>query len=241
MQKSKEAMSFHNERILAAYAATTQATLATWRDYPDSGEPFVYPDDTRKLCISSGRKFTATGALAEIHAQLIALAAMGDTLDVVPVAGLHFSFLALSWGVWDKPAQAPDLRDIASTLTQHAGHIPFVISQLRLVPLKNALILAGVPDAQSFAARHAFAQTMLQSPWSGHIGARYRDYEIPPLFWHTTLARANTQFAPKHMRALYFAYSARMFDDLQLGPPQLALVNYNWSRWFLVIPDRSRA
>ena len=219
-------------RILSAYDATTQATLAAWRENAGIGEALAYPDDTRKLCISSGRKFVAVGALAELHSQLIALSANDSTLDVVPIASLHFSFLAMSWGLWDEPDEAPAPQELTKLFTQHTAHIPFVISQLRVVPLKNSLILAGVPDVQSFEARHAFAQAVLQSEWRSHIESRYAGYEIPPLFWHTTLARANTHLAPKKMRELYFAYSSRIFDDLELGAPQLSLVNYNWSRWF---------
>ncbi len=183
------------QRILSAYEATTQATLAAWRQNVGIGAVTGYPDDARKLCISSGRKFVATGVLAELHEQLMGLSANDSTLDVVPATSLHFSFLAMSWGLWDEPADAPDLQAI-ELLAQHTADIPFVISQLRVVPLKGSLILAGVPDARTFDARHAFAQAMLQSEWRTHMRSRYAGYEIPPLFWHTTLARANTQFAP---------------------------------------------
>ena len=223
-----------SQSILPAYKTTTHATYALWQAHPSVGDAVAYPDDMRKLCISSGRTFAATGALAELHKELMSLAANDATLDIVPMTSLHFSFLAMSWGLFNEPSEAPPLQDIAALFAAHTTHIPFVISQLRVVPLRNSLILAGLPDVRSFDARQALAKALLQSTWRAHIEARYAGYEIPPLFWHTTLARANTQFAPNTLRELYHAYRSRTFDDLELSAPQLALVNYNWSRRFII-------
>ena len=202
---------------------------------PAPATPVVYPDDTRKLCLSSGRTFAATGALAELHAKLDSLAAHDTTLDVVPLSSLHFSFLALSWGLYDEPYEAPTtLGEVARMLDEHASRAPFIIRQLRVVPLRNSLILAGVPDAITFDARAAFTRAMLTSPWRKPIEARYRGYEIPPAFWHTTLVRANTQFAPQALREVYEAFQFRAFDNLALGAPQFVLANYNWARRHII-------
>jgi hypothetical protein len=72
----------------------------------------------------------------------------------------------------------------------------------------------------------------MQTRWRSLIEARYQGYNIPPLFWHTTIARYNHRYAPAAMRELYAQYATRAFDDLALGQPLLALVNYNWTRCF---------
>ena len=140
----------------------------------------------------------------------------------------------MSWGLFDEPFEAPVLHDLGELFAAHTAHVPFVISQLRLVPLKNSLILAGVPDRHSFEARHDLTQAMLQSKWRANIEGRYAGYEIPPRFWHTTLVRATSQFAPNTLRELYRTYSSYTFDDLNLGAPKLMLVNYNWVRRFVI-------
>jgi hypothetical protein len=223
----------NQSRILAAYGETTAATLNTWREHPDTGEAEPYRDDPRRLCISSGCTLTATGALREVHDALLALAQRDAAFDVTPAAGLHFSFLAVSWGLYDTPGEYPnDAGDLIALFKAHTAGLNYRITQLRLVPLRNTIILAGVPDAASFDARQGFADAVMQSRWRPLIEARYKGYEIPPLFWHTTLARYNHRHAPAAMRDLYAQFASRAFDDLSLGAPMLALVNYNWTRCF---------
>ena len=220
-------------RILAAYEETTTATLKLWREHADCGDVEPYRDDTRRLCISSGCKFTSAGALRNLHDALLTLAKEDDAFDVTPVAGLHFSFLALSWGLYDEPSEyAHQADDLIAIFKQHTAGLHYRITQLRLVPLRNTLILAGVPDAASFAARQRFADAVMQSRWRSLLEARYAGYSIPPLFWHTTLARYNHQFAPATLRDVYAQFASCTFDDLSLGQPTLALVNYNWTRCF---------
>lgn len=220
-------------RILTAYAETAAATLQAWREHRDCGDSELHRNSTRRLCFSSGCKFSATGALRDVHEALLACAQGDDALDVTPATGLHFSFLAISWDLYDEPAEyANDAEDLIALFKTHTAGLNFCISQLRLVPLRNALLLAGVPDQASFDARHRFADAAMQTGWRRHMEARYRGYDIPPLFWHTTLARYNHKFAPAAMRELYTRFSLRSFDDLSLGRPVLALVNYNWTRCF---------
>jgi len=219
--------------IESAYAAATQSTLDVWQDHADAGAVCSYPDDTAKLCVTSGCLFAQTGALADLHAGLTALAEVDARLDVVPASSMHFTFLAVSWGLFDAPSQAPAADELWAHFAAHVTDVRFVISRLRIVPLKNALILAGIPDPFTFGARQALAQVLLESRWQAHIEARYKGYSIPPLFWHTTLARANTEFAPLGLRDLFWAYRTRTFDDLRLGRPLLMLANYNWTRRFV--------
>lgn len=220
-------------RIFAAYEETTAATLHTWREHPDIGEAEPYRDDTRRLCFSSGCRLTPAGALREVHTALLALANEDAAFDATPADGLHFSFLAVSWALYDEPEEyANDARDLIALFNAYTSGLNYRITHLRLVPLRNTLILAGVPDAASFVARQRFAEAVMQSRWRSLIEARYEGYSIPPLFWHTTLARYNHRYAPASMRELYAQFAGRIFDDLELGTPMLALVNYNWTRCF---------
>lgn len=224
-------------RILAAYDETTAATLNTWREHMEIGGAEPYRDDTRRLCFSSGCKFSTTGVLRNAHEALLACALEDDAFDVTPATGLHFSFLAMSWGLYDEPEEyVNDAGDLIAMFKQHTAGLHFRITQLRLVPLRNTLLLAGVPDEQSFAARQRFTDAVRQSRWQSMLEARYRGYVIPPLFWHTTLARYNRKFAPAVMRAVHAQFAAYPFDDLSLGSPVLALVNYNWTRCFPLYP-----
>lgn len=224
-------------RILEAYDEMTASTLKLWREHPGTGDVESYRDSTRRLCFSSGCRMTAMGALREVHETLLALAKDDDAFDVTPAAGLHFSFLALSWGLYDEPDQyANDAGDLIAIFKQHTAGLHFRITQLRLVPLRNTLILAGVPDEASFIARNAFASAAMQAKWRALIEARYQGYAIPPLFWHTTLARYNRRYAPALLRNAYAQFAPCVFDDLSLGQPILALVNYNWTRYFPLHP-----
>jgi hypothetical protein len=223
----------NQSRILAAYDDTTAATLKTWREHPAIGEAEPYKDSTHRLCFSSGCRLTATGALLDFHDALLSLAKEDAAFDVTPAAGLHFSFLAVSWGLYDEPEEyANDADDLISLFRAHTAGLNYRITHLRLVPLRNTIILAGVPDEASFDARQRFADAVMQTKWQALIEARYQGYNIPPLFWHTTLARYNHRFAPASMRDLYAQFATRAFDDLVLGQPLLALVNYNWTRCF---------
>lgn len=227
----------NQSRILAAYDETTAATLDTWREQLETGEAEPYRDSLRRLCFSSGCKVTANGALAELHAALSELARQDDPFDVTPAAGLHFSFLAMSWGLFDAPDEyANDAGDLIDIFKAHTAGLNYRIAQLRLVLLRNALLLAGVPDEASYAARQSFANALMQTRWRPYLEARYQGYSIPPLFWHTTLARYNRQYAPASMRELYARFASCTFNDLSLGTPMLALVNYNWTRCFPIHP-----
>jgi hypothetical protein len=229
----------NRSRILTAYDETTAVTLNTWRDHPETGEAEPYCDDTRRLCISSGCKITAAGALRDVHTALLALANEDAAFDVTPASGLHFSFLAMSWGLYDAPEEyANDADDLIALFKAHTAGLNYRIKHLRLVPLRNTLILAGVPDAASFDARQGFAEAAMQTRWRAHMEARYQGYSIPPLFWHTTLARHHHRYAPAAMRELHAQFASRTFDDLVLGRPMLALVNYNWTRCFPIHPRK---
>jgi hypothetical protein len=220
------------DEISQAYANRTEATLAAWRDHPDPGDPLPPSPNRQLLGVTSGCLFRAQGELAALHDELVELAARDSRLDVVPTDGLHFTFLALAWNRYASVEALPrPLAAVIPIFQQVASGLDYRLHSLRLVPLPNALVLAGLPDARTNQARQAFAEEVLATAWAPLIRDRYRDYPtIPPLFWHTTLARYGTHFASPALRRLYFRHKDISFGDLSLGRPQLVAASYGWSQ-----------
>ncbi len=142
-----------------------------------------------------------------------------------------YAFLALHWDLYEGwPATPKQLRQILPILDKHVGSLDFTVRDLRLVPLKNALLLAGIPDAASAAARQALVGDLLASPWRRFLEDRYAGYPLPPRMWHTTLARYRGQFASPPMRNVYFQNAALLIPELSMGRPRLVLSSETWSR-----------
>ncbi|MCA9971830.1 MAG: hypothetical protein KC425_16510 [Anaerolineales bacterium] len=219
------------EALETAYAQLTQKTLRQWQAQPAAGPPrgHAYPPD--KLGLATGCLLPPGGALARLHAALAALAQADPLVDLVPADSLHVTFLALALdqfaSVDDLPAE---LTAVYPLLARHLCGLDYRLCRLRLVPLPRALVLAGIPDAASDAARRALAADLLASAWRPFLAARYAGYAIPPLFWHTTLVRYRADYAPPALRALFHQFRAARFADLTLGQPQLVAASYDWSR-----------
>ena len=216
--------------ILAAYERTRAATQDAWAANPRTGDPLPPEPHRAQLGISSGRIFAASGPLAQVHAELRALAAQDPLLDVTPANSLHFTFLALAWDRYTLQTLPPELAALKPIFAKHTLGMDFAVTDLRLLPLKNALVLAGLPSPDSFARRNALAQELLASAWGPLLQGRYRGFDIPPLFWHTTLARYGAPFASQPLRDVYARHSAIGMGGLHFGQPLLAAVNYNWQQ-----------
>ena len=115
-------------------------------------------------------------------------------------------------------------QELVSSLT-------FRVHRLRLHPLKNALLLAGIPDEDSFQTRERFAATLLSGPWASHLRARYEGFQIPPPLWHSTFARYEADYLPPEVRDLYHAYDGQQIETVEIGTLILACHNYNWTRF----------
>lgn len=213
----------------AEYIAMTARGLDAWTREPEAGERVPADPLRKRLGVSSGRTFVATGALSRLHAGLLALAEIDRDVDVVPAATLHFTFLALAWDHYASAADVPSTVELRLHFDTHTRAVPFAVSKIRLVAIPGALLLAGIPDPASAAARADLAADLMAADWAPHIAERYRGYPFPPKIWHTTLARSRRQRATPGMRALFAEYRHSTFDDLALGPPWLVAANYNWT------------
>ena len=223
------------QQIIDAYAATTARTLQEWAAHPQIGAAVPIDLNRQKLGVSSGRNFSPTGALQVLHAELLQLAADDPLLDVVPAHGLHFTFLALAWDYFDSLAELPpETAQTVAIFKETVAGLNFTVRDLRLVPLKGALLLAGIPTPESFARREALAQRLLQSNWRPYLEARYAGLPIPPLFWHITLVRYGAAYLPQPLRDLYHRYRTTTFDDLALGEPEIGAINFNWTTKILL-------
>lgn len=207
----------------------TTRGLDAWARVPNAGDRIAADPLRTRLGVTSGRLFTPTGALADLHAALLALAAKDTDVDVVPANSLHFTFLALAWDHYASAADVPNTSQLKPLFAAHTRQIPFTLGRLRLVAIPGALLLAGIPDAASAAARAGLAADLMAADWAPHIAERYRGYPFPPRIWHTTLARSRRRLATPGMRALFADFQNSAFDDLALGPPILAAANYNWT------------
>lgn len=216
---------------LAEYARLTEDTLSAWRSHPGSGDQLGLSLKHAALGITAGCWLPPDETILTVHDRLAALASGDALLDIVPRASLHYTFLALHWGLYDGWSSVPDeLRQILPILDKHLSGLNFVVRDLRLVPLKNALLLAGTPDAASAAARQALVNELMASPWRRFLEDRYAGYSLPPQVWHITLARYRASFASQAMRDVYFQHAGLRVSELGMGQPRLVLASENWSR-----------
>lgn len=65
--------------------------------------------------------------------------------------GLHFTFLALAWDHFASLAELPsETAQTVAIFKETVAGLNFTVRDLRLVPLKGALLLAGIPTAREF-------------------------------------------------------------------------------------------
>ncbi len=58
---------------------------------------------------------------------------------------------------------------------------------------------------------------------------RYQGYKIPPLIWHTTIARYDGEQLPLQVRKLYQTYQDHRIEALDLGSPRVMAASFDWS------------
>lgn len=223
------------QEIIDTYTKMTEQTLQAWQSHPGVGDLLSADQNRQKLGVSSGRNFTPTGELQKLHSKLLQLSEKDPLLDVVPAQGLHFTFLALAWDHFASVDEMPpEINELVPIFKETVAGLNFRVCDLRLVPLKGALLLAGIPDAATHATRQKLAQRVLASPWKPHLEARYAGFPIPPQIWHITLARYAAEYVPQSLRDLYDHYRTTSFGDLELGEPQIGMINYNWTKKFFL-------
>ncbi len=218
------------DTLLTAYTDTTQCTLQCWRENPTAGRALPIPYHQSRLGISTGNVFHITGWLAEFYTALAAYAREDPRLDLVPQDSLHFTFLALATSLFDETSDIPqEINSLFPLYDTYVHPVTFCIRHVRLLPLHGALLLAGIPNIQSFKARRQFAEAVLNSAWSPWLNDRYKHHEIPPVFWHTTIARYEAEFLPERVRAVYHRFAAEFIPEINMGRPLFVASTYNWS------------
>jgi len=221
--------------IEEAYATTWATTLAAWAEHAGVGEPVPPAFDKHFLGIATGRRFTASGWILELHRRLCEWAEEDPLLDVVPSDCLHFTFLALAKSKFVDADEIPvEIQSVREAHLELVSSLVFRMHRLRLLPLKNALLLAGIPDQDSFQTRKRFAEALLRGPWEDHLRSRYDGFQIPPLLWHSTIARYEAEYLPPEIRDLYHEYDEHQTEMLEIGTPMLAAHNYNWTSFVYI-------
>jgi hypothetical protein len=219
------------------YEKIEENTLAAWKSEPGIGGHQPLPYDEKLLAFTAGQWFQPTDTLLRLHEELLALGFGDHNLKVIARKNMHFTLLALSPHRYRGPNEYPDELELLKRLyTQHVAQVQFELSSLRLVPLPNTLLLAGIPNEGAFTARRGFASELLASEWGTLLRARYEPYPIPPVIWHTTLVRSSRQLLPRDLREVFSHYRDRRFQDIDLGQPILAAVSYDWSTVRQILP-----
>jgi hypothetical protein len=215
--------------LLTAYANTTRHTLQCWKEQPTVGQTRPAPYHKSYLGIATGNVIHIADWLSELHEELTMYAQHDARLDVVPRDSVHFTFLALATTAFESIDDVPkEVEHLIPLYETHVRSMTFCVRRVSLLPLQNALLMAGIPTAESFEARRAFAKAVLSSAWEPWLRDRYSS--IPPLFWHTTLARYDAECLPDAIRRMYQRYSTKTLPAIEVGSPLLAATTYNWSR-----------
>jgi len=216
--------------IQAEYDKLTADALAAWSAHPDSGHALAADPDRGRLGVTSGRLIPFNAGLLALHAQLSALGHSDPALAVVPRDSLHFTFLALAWDQFDGPHALPTaLADLKPVFQGHVRGLNWAVTNLRLVPLRNGLVLAGMPNMAAYGVRLRLTQALLDTAWRPWLEARYAGLPLPPRLWHTTLARYGRDYAPQALRELYFAHAGRDLGAIELGEPELLMTDSTWT------------
>lgn len=221
----------HGDRIHSEYRRIEEETLRKWRSHPSVGYPIEFPYDRFLLAIAIGQYFEPCPVLSSLFAELREIARDDATVEVPDPSWLHMTFLALSPHRYRDSTDYPETLDIVKNLhARYALRIDWRVNDLRLVPTKNTLLLAGLPDVDSLKIRNTIAEELLKSRWESLIRERYEGFPIPPVIWHTTLMRSRSEYLPESARQLFMGNRHVRFADMYLGAPLLAAVTYNWSR-----------
>ncbi|WP_435927569.1 hypothetical protein [Dryocola sp. BD613] len=220
---------FNPNELQTLYSSTSEKTLAKWAMHPERGQIMQQAFyNQHKLAITSGIKPPLTEPLHDLLCEISELARHDPLADTMPLAGLHFTFFAITMPVYQRSDLAGIDPWLLATFARLTKNHRVTISNLRLVALPNQLLLAGTPDAKSHAAKEAFARQLLDSPWRDKLRERHGDIPLPPPFWHSTILRYQADFLPARFRAYFMAHQADSYGDVS-SALRLAFTNYNWT------------
>ncbi|PWC19666.1 hypothetical protein [Brenneria corticis] len=211
------------------YHSTSEATLQQWEKQSGIGELMKgHYYDTSRLAFTSGFQPPATPDIRRLLAQLDELAGNDPLADVMPVYGLHFTFLPITQQIYSPDRQPDNFSELQSLWQEYEGKT-VRISDLRLVALPGQLLLAGIPDKESIAARHQLASSLLASSWQEALRNRHANTPLPAPFWHSTLLRYRAQRLPEAFRQFFIAQRHQRYGSVH-GRLKLVLSNYNWTQ-----------
>ena len=213
------------EQIAAAYEATRQRTLAVWEKSPDAGAEAPPPYHPTQRAYAIGSLFTPPAALEPVISRVLD----AEGVTAVPREALHYTFLALTPHQWDDFDAMPDPNFLAAGTRLRLHDLRFEISNLKLLPLPNTLLLAGFPSIEMLDARERLLGDLMKNGiTAAWLHERY-GAAFPPLFWHTTLARSTTTLLPPALQFLYHELAAVNFGRLSMAAPRLHAVNFDWT------------
>ncbi len=227
----------HSE-IADEYARMTDRALTVWAQGSDVGEFVGLPSGYQKISPAIGSFFTPSTHVAELLAALFELALADPKLTLVPSKTSHFTFLALAPHIWSTLEELPEeVFEVKALCDRHLSELRWPLSDLRLIPGANFLLLAGFPSQGAIDARYAITRDILASSWRQRIEQRYLNHAatLPPKIWHTTLCRYPHARLPSRVRALYHEFRALNFGEIDLPSPKLRAINYDWSFAELII------
>ncbi len=210
---------------------TTEA-LAEWARHPGVGKAIGRPEGYDRLGISIGSTYPPTAPIVELLLDLERLATTDLSLLLIPRHSTHFTFLAIAGHHWDDLNELPpETNELTELVARCLSNFPWRLNALRIIPGRNYLLLAGVPEERSIRMRALVAEGLKSSSWKGYLEKRYeqRGYPFPPLIWHTTLCRSSQEYLPETVRNLYHRYRDKNFGGVDLETPRLCAINYDWS------------
>lgn len=215
--------------IESGYDRIQQETLADWRAHSSCGtqQELSYPPSA--IALTSGAEFTECEFLPDLLDTLDAIGERDGRLTTSHSGRTHFTFLALTTHLWMGKDNIPQpLVSATQELSMHLKGFAWVIRELRLVPLKNAVLLAGIPELATKKARHDFAEAALKSPLGELVRQRYGQFSIPPRVWHTTLARYRGERMPVEVREVFRRFQNERIRNLELGTPHVVAASFDW-------------
>ena len=218
--------------IESEYLQMTAQAEATWVDHPGTGKFTGLPVGYSKLGISIGSVYHPYDSLGSFLDLLEQASAEDTDLTLIPKASSHFTFLALAGHHWDSVSDLPqEIDEIKAIVSESLSGFQWRLVGLRIVPGRNFLLLAGVPDQTTIELREKLARRLEASAWRPHIAARYeyQGFPFPPLIWHTTLCRYQHERLSPRLRELYFQFKYSKFGNVELGTPTLRAINYDWT------------
>jgi hypothetical protein len=224
--------------IETEYKQMTLQAEKAWSLDSSAGRFLGLPTGYSQIGICVGSYFKPAPQLTSFLDELKRIASDDSALTLVPRACSHFTFLALAGHNWNALEDLPsEVRELKEIVDHELKNLDWHLSHLRIVPGRNFLILAGIPNPAAFKGSQNLAAKLMLTSWRKHIEQRYeyQGFPFPPTIWHTTLCRYQHEGFSPRLRAIYQSYKNTLFENAELGQPQLRAISYDWSTSHLIV------